>query len=213
MTARLAALAGAALLAALASGCAAPFAEYQGARTAGRGNVEITGSYTSVHFSGQGESGELQREYTAQLAAGTGDHTDWRFRYTRIGPPGGDSGGGGVNVFGFGPKFAAASERVAVALPVGFAFGSNIDVVDTFQFHPTVFVTVPWSTGLELNTSGKVLVPLKSGSVGFAANVGFGISSNLALWAVRPEVGVLKYTDSDGYVMQFGLGLSYNLGH
>jgi hypothetical protein len=209
--ARPATVASLALLAALASGCAAPFADLQGARTAGRGRVVVTGSFSSVHARANGESGEVQREYTAQLAAGTGDHTDWRFRYTRIGPPGGDGGEGGLNVFGFGPKFANARQRFAVALPVGFAYGSDISVGDTFQFHPTLFYTIPSGRGFEVNTSGKILVSLSGGSTGFAANLGFGISSDLDRWALRPEIGVLSYPEGDGYFTHLSLGLSYNL--
>ena len=204
-------LVGLAALAALASGCAAPFADLQGARTAGRGNLEVTGSFSSVHFSSEGESGELQREYTAQLAAGTSDKTDWRFRYTRIGPPG-DGGEGGLNVFGVGPKFANARQTFAVALPVGFAFGEDIEVGDTFQFHPTMFFTIPSGRSFETNLSGKALIPVTGGSTGFAANLGFGISSDLDRWALRPEVGVLTYPEGEGYFTHISLGLSYNLG-
>jgi large exoprotein involved in heme utilization and adhesion len=195
----------------LLSGCAAPFADLQGARLAGRGNLEVTGSFSTVHYSANSQSDEVQREYTVQLAAGTGDHTDWRFRYTRVGPPGG-SGGGGINVFGAGPKFANASQRFAVALPVGFAVGQDISVGDTFQFHPTMFFTFPSGRTFEVNLSGKALVPLSGGSTGFAANLGFGLSSDLDRWALRPEIGVLTYPAGEGYFPQFSVGFSYNLG-
>ena len=199
-----------AALAALASGCAAPFADLQGARTAGRGNVEVTGSFSSVHYSAEGESGETQREYTGQLAAGYSDGTDWRFRYTHIGPP--DGGEGGINVFGVGPKFASAGQRFAVALPVGFAYGEDIEVADTFQFHPTLLFTIPSGRNFETNLSGKILVPLSGGSSGFAANLGFGVSPNLDRWALRPEIGVLTYPEGEGYFYHLSVGLSANLG-
>jgi hypothetical protein len=200
-----------AALPALLSGCAAPFADLQGARLAGRGNVEVTGSFSTIHFSSDSDGGEVQREYTGQLAVGGGDHTDWRFRYTRIGPPG-DGGDGGLNVFGVGPKFATASQRMAFALPIGFAVGQDISVGDTFQMHPTVFFTVPAGRSFEVNLSGKALVSLSGGSTGFAANLGFGISSDLDRWALRPEVGVLVYPEGDGHFRHLSLGLSYNLG-
>lgn len=195
----------------LLSGCAAPFADLQGARLAGKGNVEVTGSFSTVHVSADGESEEAQREYTAQLAAGTGDHTDWRFRYTRVGPPG-DGGEGGVNVFAAGPKFAIISQRVAFAVPMGFAAGEDIDIGDSFQIHPTVFFTLPAGSNVEVNLSGKLLVSLSGGSTGFAGNLGFALSSDLDRWALRPEVGMLRYTDTDGHLYHLSLGLSYNLG-
>lgn len=195
----------------LLSGCAAPFADLQGARVAGRGNVVVTGSFSTVHYSADEDGGEIQREYTGQLAAGTSEHTDWRFRYTRIGPPG-DGGDGGFNVFGVGPKFSNASQRFAVALPVGFAFGQDLSIGDTFQFHPTMFFTFSSSRTFEANLSGKALIPVTGGSVGFAANLGFGLSSALDRWALRPEVGVLTYPEGEGFFYQLSLGLSCNLG-
>jgi hypothetical protein len=202
-----------ALLAGIAalSGCAAPFADLQGARLAGKGKVEVAGSFSSVSFAEGGDSGELQREYTAQVATGIGERTDLRIRYTRIGPPG-DGSEGGINVFGVGPKFALSNDRFAVALPVGFAVGEDLSVGDTFQVHPTVFFTFPAAPGFDINLSGKALFSVSGGSLGLAANLGLGISSNLERWALRPEVGVLKYTDGDGYLRHLSLGLSYNMG-
>ncbi len=195
----------------LLAGCAAPFADLQGARLAGRGNVEVTGSFSSLSYAGSGQTEAIQREYTAQLATGAGDNTDWRFRYTRIGPPGG-SEGGGINVFGTGPKFALSRDRFAVALPVGFASGEGIDVGDTFQVHPTVFFTYAAASGLDVNLSGKLLLSVRGGEPGFAANLGLGISTDIERWAVRPEVGVLTYTNSEGYFRHLSIGLSWNLG-
>src|SRR5262249_38779679 len=109
----------------LLAGCAAPFADLQGARLAGPGRTEVTGSYSWVSYSESGQSEAVQREITGQLAVGTGEHTDWRFRYTHVGPPDGSTGG--VHVFGAGPKYSLSRDRCAVALPVGFAYAQDID--------------------------------------------------------------------------------------
>src|SRR5262249_12641384 len=46
----------------LLAGCAAPFADLQGARLAGPGRTEVTGSYSWVSYSESGQSEAVQRE-------------------------------------------------------------------------------------------------------------------------------------------------------
>ena len=196
----------------LLTGCAAPFADLQGARLAGKGRTEITPSFSSVGYSAQGESETLQREYTVQLATGVSESTDLRVRYTRVAPPPGSGGEGGINILAAGPKFAIKPGRVAVAIPVGLAFGNGIEVGETIQVHPALFITAADSRDFEVNLSGKALLPVSGGNIGLAANLGLGLSTNLDRWALRPEVGVLKYTGDEGYVRQASIGLSLNLG-
>lgn len=190
-------------------GCAAPFSDLQGAHTVPKGTIELTPSYSSVAASGDGESGLLQREYTLQLGAGTGERSDWRFRFTRI-----DFGEGeGLNVVGLGPKFAVQPDRVAVAIPVGFAIGQGLDITETIQIHPTLFVTLPAAEAMEINLSGKVLVPIRHAStLGVAANLGAAIGPDIRRWAIRPEVGIMTFTDRGGYVRHASIGVSMNAG-
>lgn len=129
------------------SGCAAPFADLQSARTVPKGTLELTPGYSSVSASADGGTALLQREYTVQLGAGTGERSDWRFRFTRM-----DFGKGeGLNVIGLGPKFAVQPDRVAVATPVGFAVGQGMDVTETIQIHPTRLFTFPAAETMEIN--------------------------------------------------------------
>jgi hypothetical protein len=197
------------------TGCAAPFADLQGARLAGKGKVEVTPSFTSVAASQSGASEAVQREYGFMLAAGTSDHLDWRFRYIRVAAPGGSGGEGSFNVLGIGPKFGITPNRVAIGLPIGFAFGDGIDNVgDTFQCHPTLFVTLPAGRCFEVNVSGKALFWIGGGLefIGYAGNIGLGISTDLDRWAIRPEFGVQFHPGDGGYLRQASLGLSWNLG-
>jgi len=193
---------------AVLTGCAAPFADLQGARLAGKGRVQVTPSFSKVGFASSGGDVSLQREYTLQVAGGVTENLELRGRYTRITPPGGSGGEGGVNVIGAGPKVGLVPGRLAVGLPVGLAFGEGIEASETLQAHPTVFFTVPAHRNLEVNLSGKALVPLRGGDVGLAANLGLGLSTDLDRWAVRPEVGVLKYPGDEGYIRQVSIGLT-----
>jgi len=192
----------------LVTGCAAPFADLQSARLVGKGRIQVTPSVSTVALSANGESEAIQREYTLQIASGVTDNVEVRARYTRIALAGGGNDGSGINVIGLGPKFALRTGRVAVGLPIGFAFADGEVASEAVQFHPTVFFTAPVAQGLEVNFSGKVLLPTGA----FAANLGLGLSTNLDRWAVRPEIGVMKYPGDDGYVRQASIGFSWSGG-
>lgn len=67
------------------------------------------------------------------------DRFDLRAGYGRIelSDPGDD---GGINVVGAGPK-VYLTDQSALFVPVGFAFGQDIEVSDTVKIHPTVLFT------------------------------------------------------------------------
>jgi hypothetical protein len=200
----------AALLAGFAlSACAPPFADMQSARLAGPKRVELTPGYSSVSFSEDGETEKVQDHFGLQVATGISDRVDLRARFERI-----SVDDDGVNVIGAGPKVALLPERLALYVPVGFAFGSDIDSGDTWQVHPTLLGTVPLvADRLELNTSGKVLVPISSSVAEtlVAFNMGLGIG-DLSRIVVRPEVGFLFNPGESGHYRHFTIGLSYYTG-
>jgi hypothetical protein len=193
----------------LVVGCAAPFSDLQSARLAGTGRIEATPSFSTVSFSGDGESERIQTHVGLQVATGIGARTDLRLRFERIDVRDEDFG---ANVIGFGPKFSLMFDRIALNLPVGFAFGSDIEMSETWQIHPTLLGTLPVHPAVELNGSIKMLVPLVERNeiddlVAF--NIGLGIGPDLARWAIRPEVGWMFNPGEDGHFRHFSIGLTY----
>ncbi len=189
---------------ALGIGCAPTFSELQSARLAGRGRVEITPSYSHTAFSNDGETEKVQDHFGLQLATGVSDKTDLRVRYELI-----KVEDDYVNVLGAGPKFGTASERFAFYAPIGFAFGSDIDMSETFQFHPTALVTIPAGDKTEVNLSGKALIPFDQDQDNLIAfNLGLGLGSDLNDWVVRPETGILINPGEDGVFWHLSLGFT-----
>jgi hypothetical protein len=184
-------------------GCAPVFSDFQSAKLAGRGGVEMTPSYSSVWTSG-GDGGHVQDEYGSQAATGLTDRLDLRLRYVHT---------EGVNIAGFGPKIGLVKDRVAVAIPVGFAFGNGVRTNDTWAVHPTLVLTGPIDSHAEMNVSTKVLIPLSSngGDTLVALNIGAGLG-HLKRWAIRPEVGVLFDPHKHGQYIQAGIGLTVFAG-
>jgi hypothetical protein len=194
-----------------------PFSDLQSAKLAGKGRVELTPHGSLILSSSEGEIDHIQDNLGLQVAAGITSFMDLRLRYEYLCHP--DSGDKydssySGHVFGFGPKFSLVKDRLAVFLPVGFAFGEDIEVEDTWEFYPTVLLTSPISNAFEINTSAKALIPFrKEQNTLYAVNLGFGISQDLRRWALRPEVGILFDTGGNGgFYFHFSLGFTYALG-
>jgi hypothetical protein len=191
------------------AGCAPVFSEMQSARLVGKDNVEITPVYSAIYFSDDDESDTIQEHKGIQLAYGLSNKTDIRLRFENISVNDFDVQ---ANVIGLGPKFRLKDDNIAFFLPVGFAFGDNIDNSRTWQMHPTLLFTLPLNAYLEFNPSVKALVPLSNDSqTSFAFNFGAGISYDLSYWVVRPEYGFLFYPDSEGNYSHFSIGFSFYL--
>ncbi len=196
-------------------GCAPVFSEMQSAKLVGPGHVEVTPSFSSVSISSEGESEHIQNHLGIQAGIGVTRIMDFRLRYERISvdmetfDPG-TTESFGVNVLGFGPKFSLVKDRVAIYVPVGFAFDEDIEVSSTWQIHPTLLLTLPISKYIEFNPSAKVLIPFQSeGETLVAFNLGIGVSTNLERWAIRPEIGFLYNPGESGHFMHFSLGFTY----
>ena len=190
------------VLAAAGTGCAPIFSDFQSAKLVGRERVEVTPSYSSVAASGS-DGGHVQDELGLQIAHGLLDRLDLRGRYVRV---------EGVNVVGFGPKIGLVKDKVAVAIPVGFAFGKDVDSGKSWAAHPTLLLTEPVSPQVELTASTKALVPLSGGGdTTVAINIGAGLGK-LETWAIRPEIGFLFDPGQKGHYTQVGVGLTVFAG-
>jgi hypothetical protein len=203
-------------IAALAgTGCAPVFSDLQSARLAGPGRVEMTPGATTTHFSDDDESGKVQDELGLQGAAGIHDRVDLRVRYVRVRTAevdddvAGDSVG--VNVVAFGPKVALVKDRLALAIPVGFAFGRDIDSGESWEIHPTLIGTLPIARHIDVVAAGKIIYPfaVEDPETLVAVNLGLGPSDKCV---IRPETGVLWNPGGSGHYWHLSLGASYLFG-
>ena len=177
--------------------CVPVFSDFQSAKLVGRDRVEVTPSASTVSSS---DDGHVQDEFGLQVGTGVLDGMDLRAGYVHA---------AGVNGVGFGPKIAVVKDRLALALPVGFAFGEGVETSRTWTAHPTLLFTQPVTRRLEVNASAKALIPLTEdwGESLVAFNVGLGIG-DLRRWAIRPEIGLLFDPGERGHFTQFGLGFT-----
>lgn len=183
--------------------CAPVFSDFQSAKLVGPGRVEVTPSASTVFASGS-DGGHAQDEYGLQVGAGVLDRLDLRARYVRV---------EGINGIGFGPKISLVKDRLALAVPVGFAFGEDVETAQTWTVHPTLLLTHSVKPRLELNASVKGLIPLSrdGGDNLVAMNFGVGFG-DLERWVIRPEIGFLFDPGESGHFTQFGLGITWFAG-
>jgi hypothetical protein len=188
--------------------CVAPFSDFQNARIVGSGEYQLTPSYSYVQSSFDGEREKFQDEFGLQVATGLSERAELRARYHLLSIEEDQ-----VSVLAVGPKFGLVPDRLAVYAPIGFGFGSDIEVSETFQFQPTLLATMPVATSFELTASAKAQVWLNNDADNLLAfNLGAGFGPNLARWAIRPEVGILINPGEDGSFWQYGLGFSTIVG-
>jgi hypothetical protein len=116
----------------------------------------------------------------------------------------------GATVLGIGPKIGRRHGTVALYLPVGMAFGEDVDEDETIEFHPTLLTTIPIGTRLELNPSCKLLIPLsrENADVLVAVNLGMALGQ-VDRFAIRPELGFLFNPGEEGNYRHFSVGLAF----
>lgn len=199
----------------LASGCAAPFSDLQDARIVAKGKVQVTPSFSLNTQSLEGETEHVQNIFGGQAAFGVTDNAELRAGFARVDW----KRNGGVNVFGLGPKFCLVRDRLAAYFPVGFAFDDEVKTAETWETHPTLIFTAQPHRVVEINPSAKLLLPLSSGGSPNVArdprivlNLGFGISNDHEVWALRPEIGLLFNPGDDGVWAAYSLGVSFSPG-
>jgi len=193
--------------------CAPVFSELQSARTVGKDKVEVTPSFSSVS-TGDDEREGIQNHLGVQVAYGISEKLDVRLRYEYIwGKEDVSYEGGNVSVLGIGPKYSLLKNKIAVALPMGRAFGGGFDN-SSWQIHPTVLLTLPAiEDKLDISLSPKYLIAFCEDCDSLLAfNLGLAFSSDLSKWSIRPEYGISFDPGSSGYFAHFSLAVSTVLG-
>lgn len=199
----------------LLSSCTPMFSELQSARTAGQGNWEVTPGFSTVSLTGETSDAKKETEHSHnhvgfQAAYGITDNFDVRLRYEYLWV---DDDGGQAHILGVGPKVELLENWVALYVPVGTAFGGDVDNAgDNFQIHPTMLLTAPVNNNFEVNASAKYIIPFQEGMDDLLAfNFGLGLSTNRSSYVLRPEYGLLYNPGEEGHFSQFSVGITFYL--
>ena len=196
----------------LSHSCAPVFSDMQSAKLVGKGNFETTPNFTTTSFTADGETDHIQNHFGFQFGYGLSKNVDLRVRYENISVA---DNSGKANAFGIGPKFSLVKDRIAAYVPIGFAFGGDVEGISNVELQPTFLFTIPVGKYVEINPSAKGIIGFESGDQFLCAfNLGLGLSSNLNKYVIRPEYGILLNPGESGHYGQFSIGATiYILKH
>lgn len=196
------------LLAAL-SGCAIYLPDQQSARLLSAGEWEVTPSFSSVTVSAEGESEHVQNQFGVRVGYGHSETLELRGGLERIALDD-DIADGGAYMIGGGPKFALSPGTAALYVPIGFAFGEDVDNSETWTIAPTVLLTFEPSPGIEINPSAKAIYPfaIEDPELLLGFNLGLGFTVADGRLVLRPEGGLVINPGDEGTVWGWTLGAS-----
>lgn len=197
----------------LLSGACVPFvADQQSARLLEPGHVEVTPSFSSVSFSAEGETEHVQNQFGLRFGYGASPNVEVRGLYERVRLDEDvrldDTD---VNLLGAGVKVGLVRDQLALFLPVGVAFGGDVDSGETWTFVPTLLATWRAAPALEFNPSIKALYPfaIEDPELFLGFHLGAGISTDMDRWAFRPEVGAVINPGDEGTTWGWAVGFSF----
>ncbi len=188
---------------ALSTACTPIFSDARMLRPA---QVEVTPAVSPVYVSENRDTTHVWNDYGVRAMFGVSDRLNVGVGYNRTQLSLGEDYG--FNSIAFGPKVGLVADRVAVAVPVGFSFGEDIEVADSWQVHPTLLMTFPMNQRVDFNPAVRFVIPTREGAdTLIAVHAGFGVRTGRRL-ILRPEAAFVFNPGEDGVVWTFGLGAS-----
>lgn len=182
--------------------CAAPFTDFDGARTLDPGEREVTVGASSMRLVGIGETDSSWGDgYEAGVRIGGEGPREARLRLARL-----RHDRGTATMLGFALKFATDDQRWALSLLSSFASddgrGSLLPMLV-----PTGHVTLAPHPAVDLNGGVKTHF-LANGVLALTVNAGMAV--RVGRWVVRPEAGRLQA--ANGAAWQVGIALGRRFG-
>jgi hypothetical protein len=182
------------------------------AKTLGKNNLEAAGSYTQYSTKGDNSTSVSNNNYGARFGYGLSDNVDLKIRYERL--VSASEYGGAGNYLSIFPKVNLVKEKLSLIVPVSSYFDTFIfDEGSRYSIAPEFLGTLTFGKTADITGMVKGDYFFSSGSnnddfyVGF--KIGFGISSDLDQWAIRPEVGHMFSVNEKGQIWSYGVGVVY----
>lgn len=194
-----------------AGGCLPVNSSFESARMLQPGQFQAGGNFSRYFYEEKDEKkvfkfSSSNNNYTAAAGYGISDKWNVKLRYDYIDFPG---TGLPYNYFGITPKYSLIQNKLAAELSTGM-YAAHGDA-PTYVTSPELLVTISQTNTFETTFTGKAdFYWLKNQSIPLGFTFGFGFSSNLDKWAVRPETGVMFSPGKTGVSFTWGIGFQYN---
>jgi len=180
------------------------------AKTIGKNRLEVAGSYTKYSDEENNQVGN--NNYGGRIGYGLSQDVDLKVRYERLVST--NENGGAGNYLSLLPKINLYQQKISLLVPVCSYFGDYIfDDDSRYSIAPEIIGTYSFGTNADISgmIKGDYFFPTEGKSHEFywGFKVGFGVSSDLDKWAIRPEVGYMLNPNGPGQIWSYGVGLVY----
>jgi len=189
----------------LLNGCVsmAPInSSYESAKTLNKGQIELTGNYSSYSLRTEDEyekkgTEKVNKNYGFRIGYGITPRLDLKFRYERLVPALQEDKDqlDGANYFALTPRYGFLKDHITGALDIGlytYYLKEDKQSDAIFFFTPRLAFTYPSGKYFDLTLNAKVDVLPSESLTYWGLNLGCGISSDLNKWALRPEIGFIN---------------------
>lgn len=208
----------------LISGCVsmAPVnSAFERAKTLEKGEFEFMGNYSSYYLRGEDENDEkvtekVNNDFGFRFGFGISNKMDMKLRYERLLPVLQEDKDqvNGLNYFAITPRYGFIKNKLAGGLDIGlytYTYKEDGSSDQSFFLSPKFIYTWPVNEKFDLTLSTKVDIFLSDGYTLWGLTANCGISSDLAKWALRPEIGIMKDLSDFSYTyFTWGAGLLFN---
>lgn len=202
---------------ALCSSCAlAPIgSHYERAGTLEKNQLEVSGNFEKYDGIVNGDVDEVNYNYGGTIGYGICEKFDVKFRYARMNEFEDETLGRGPirqNFFSLSPKYMIIDEVFSVKLPMNLYHSSSAESA-VFAVAPGLLGTWPVSNSFDVTMGTQYQIPFDEGfDPFFGLSLGFGASTDLDVWAIRPEIGwqTSFSSEQNGSYINYGLAFIYN---
>jgi hypothetical protein len=190
---------------------------YERSNTLGNDHLEIAGSYSHYDFSSEG-SGSVgaYNNYGGRFGVGLTDDVDIKIRYERfLSAQTGDEAADYLSIF---PKFEIWNDEISVIIPLSSYFDESVfSSVARYSIAPEFIGTHPFSKKVDVTGNFKLDYFFPKNNLEdellFGFKLGFGLSSDLEKWSLRPEAGLLIDSNDSGQLWSYGLALQFRFDY
>ena len=196
---------------------------FEKAGTLGKGNVELSGSFSRYIVGANGESEPINKNLGFRAGYGISDKVDIKLRYENLmlneKIPDVDFK---ASYFSVIPKINFIPGRLSLFVPLSMYRFKTVESGNTYKSSSysiaphliSTFTSKSNTADISPSLNVEYLFDTEKGSEGsflMGFNLGAGFSSDLRKWAVRPEVGYLFKPGEQGHIWNYGIALQFVL--
>ncbi len=198
---------------------------FESANTLDKGQLEEMGNYSLAILSWEDENNERRTDHSnnnlgLRVGYGLTDRIDLKFRYERLLPVTGDDKLklNGLNYFTLSPRYSFIPDKLAGGVDLSLYTYKVKETEDTgsysdseFAISPKFAFTMAPEENLDITVSTKIDFFTQGSGTFWHVNLGFGFSTDISKWSVRPEFGIIKNLDDFSSYTWYSLGFGITI--